>query len=65
MKLYEVTTVRIDLNTLESETVTTIRTEAEMGMLTKPRKLYKTVRDFSYKNDKENYFNNMTITRIQ
>lgn len=66
MKLYSVTTSEIDLNTLENETVTTIRTEAEMGVIfDKPKKLYKSVVQYSYTRDYEHKFYNCVVTRIQ
>lgn len=65
MKVYEVTTVKIDLTTLENETITTIRREDEMGAFKRPRKLFKTIVDWSYCNNNEHYFQNMTVTRIR
>lgn len=65
MKVYEVTTVKINLNTLDNETITAIWREDEMLAIKKPRKLFKTVVAWAYCDDEENCFKNMTVTRIR
>ena len=57
--------VVFQITTLENETITTIRREDEMGAFKRPRKLFKTIVDWSYCNDNEHYFQNMTVTRIR
>jgi len=62
-KVYQVTTVEINLNTFETDTVTTIRQEGEMSLFSKPRKLYKTVISDSYTDG--NRFFSISVTRIR
>lgn len=65
MKIYEVTTVRVNLNSLEQESVTTIRREDEMACFKKPRKLLKPIVDTFFTDDEDNTFFTSVVTRIK
>jgi len=62
-KVYRVTTVEINLDTLEEKTVTTIRQKDQMSLFRKPRKLYKTIISDSFTDG--NRFFSISVTRIK